>query len=230
MSLRWLVLLGPGFAVDAAAEDLRRVAQDLQVRVENLEGEVAVNGLPITISRAVGPGVPALAERLVGQWRLESGQDSVHLLSCCGWKLASRIHNGDSQVVQWRSTALASELLWSTLGSRAPIAAPPMADAPLLPDCSWSGPVHGRVAASQYLQVSARCPLDPEAALAMMIRRMASEGWHWQRQSRLVVFAERGQVKAQLIASPLQGPASFPSTGQSSLVLLESRNPGEPRP
>ena len=224
MSLKWVVLLGLGLAVEAAAEDLRSTARGLDVLVERVEGEVALNGVPVTISRAVGPGVTVLAERLVDRWRRESGQGSVRILQCCGWQVASRIHNGESQVVQWRTAGTQSELLWSTLGDPAPIPAPPKPKTPLPADCSWSGTIHGKVAGSHYLQISAQCALDAESALDLMIRRLADEGWHWQRHGRLVVSAGRGQVRAQLVASPVRGPATSPSRGQSSLVLLESRS------
>lgn len=226
MSLRLVMMLGLCFAVEVAAQDMQPFARNLNVHVEQLEGDVALNGVPVTITRAEGPGVPALAERMINRWRSESGPDSVWLSECCGWKLASRIHNGESQVVQWRTTVTDSELLWSTLVATAPPPAPPMVNAPLPPDCRWSGPVHGKVAGNQYVQISARCALDPQAALDLMIRRLASAGWRWQRQGRLVVHAARGQVRAQLIAAPMLDPRRLPAPGQSSLVLLEARPSG----
>jgi hypothetical protein len=226
MSVKWLLPLALALSVQAAAQDLQQVARGLDVRVEELEGQVGINGLPFAISRAVGPGVPNLAERVVQQWSRQSGFESVRRLQCCGWTFASRIHNGESQVVQWRLSGTDAQLLSSTLRISARTPAPPVVSAPLLPDCSWSRPVHGRIAGSQFIQQSARCALAPEEALQLMVRRLENAGWHSRRQGPLLVQAQRGTTKAQLIAAPEQDPLPVLAPALSSLVLLESRPVG----
>jgi len=209
-------------ALDIDAHELQDAARGLPVRIEEIDGEVEVNGLPITISRAIGSGVPALADRLITLWRLESGRDSVQIIDCCGWTLASRLHRAASQVVQWRTTA-GGELLWSTTDlSRAEMAAP-MPTAPLVSACTWTTPIHGRVESRLFVQVTGRCNRDASPALDLMVGRLAGDGWHWQRSSPLVAHAERGAVQVQLMASPSPYRPGKPMDERSSVVLIESR-------
>jgi hypothetical protein len=222
MSVKFSCLLFIGLSLATEAHELQQAARGLDVSYEELGGAVGVNGLPITIARAVGPAVPALAERLIQQWREGSGIESVRVSRCCGWNLASLIHVAESRVIQWRVTASGAELLWSKVNLTASVRVAPEPAVPLLTQCSWSTPVHGLVTSRLYLQVSARCPLDAPATLELVTRRMASEGWRWQRRGPLMLQAERGKVQAQLIAAP--------RGASTDLVLVESRPAAGSRP
>jgi hypothetical protein len=144
------------------------------------------------------------------------------ILQCCGWKIASRIHGGDSQVIQWRTRVAGDELLWSTVGLTIAPGTVPAAAAQLPADCRWTTPVHGQIAGRQFVQYSARCNLDASAAIGLMIRHLASDHWRWQRRGSLMVLAERGPAQVQVIASPAPH-TSAQEQGRSSLVLVESR-------
>jgi hypothetical protein len=222
MSVRLLFMLCIGLSLTTEAHELQQAARGLDVSYEELGGAVAVNGLPLTIARVVGPAVPALAERLIQQWREDSGIDSVRVSRCCGWNLASLILATESRVIQWRTTASGAELLWSAVNLTVAVRAPPEPAVPLLTQCSWSTPVHGLAASRQYLQVSARCPLDAPATLELVTRRLAREGWRWQRRGPLMVQAEHGRVQVQLIAAPRDA--------STDLVLVESRPAAGSRP
>ena len=222
MSVKFSCLLCIGLSLNTQAHELQQAARGLDVSYEELGGAVGVNGLPLTIARAVGPAVPALAERLIQEWREGSGIDSVRVARCCGWNLASVIHANESRVIQWRVAASGAELLWSAVNLTIAVRVAPEPAVPLLTQCSWSTPVHGQVANRQYLQVSARCPLDATATLELATRRLTSEGWRWQRRGPLLLQAERGRVQAQLIAAP--------RVAATDLVLVESRPAAGSRP
>jgi len=209
-------------ALDAGAGELRESGQGLQVDIEEIDGAIAVNGLPMSVSRATGADVPLLAERLVDRWRIESGADSVRVIRCCGWNVASRLHAGASEVIQWRSSA-GGELLRSTADLAATARIAPAPRLPLIADCDWSTPMHGRVGQRLFLQVVARCSLAPSHALDIAARHLASDGWHWQRSGPQILRAELDGIQAQLIAGPLPQGRGAPATEGSSLVLIESR-------
>jgi hypothetical protein len=222
MSVRVAVTMCLCVAFDIDASELYESARGLRVNIEEMEGAVAVNGLPISIMRATGADVLPLAKRIVDQWRIESGAESVRVTQCCGWNVASRLHAGASHAIQWRSSS-GGELLESTadLGAAARIVPTPRL--PLITDCAWSTPVHGRVAQRQFLQISGRCTLEPSRALDLTARSLADAGWHWKRSGPLVLQAERGTVQAQVTAGPATRVLPEPATGRSSLVLVESQ-------
>jgi hypothetical protein len=222
MSVRVAVTVCLCVAFDIDASELYESSRGLRVNIEEMEGAVAVNGLPISISRATGADVLPLAKRIVDQWRIQSGAESVRVTQCCGWNVASRMHAGASQAIQWRSSA-GGELLESTADLGAAAGIVPTPKLPLIADCAWSTPVHGRVAQRQFLQISGRCPLEPSRALDLTARRLGDAGWHWQRSGPLVLHAERGTVQAQVTAGPATLVSQEPTTGRSSLVLVESQ-------
>jgi len=215
-------------AFDIDASELHESARGLRVNIEEMEGAVAVNGLPMSVSRATGADVPLLAKRIVDHWRIESGAESVRVTQCCGWNVASRLHAGGSQAIQWHSSA-GGELLESTANLGAAAGIVPAPKLPLIADCAWSTPVHGRVGLRQFLQVSGRCNLEASRALDLTARRLAAAGWHWQRSGPQVLQAERGTVQAQVTAGPATHVLQEPATGRSSLVLVESQ-PAEGAP
>lgn len=222
MSVRMAVAACMCVAFDINAGEMRASARGLQVDIEEIDGAVAVNGFPMSVSRATGTDVPLLADRLVDRWRIDSGADSVRVMQCCGWNLASRLHAGASEVIQWRSSA-GGELLMSTADLGATARAVPTPKLPLIVDCDWSTPVHGRVAQRQFLQVAARCNLAPSHALDMAARQLAAHGWHWQRSGPLVLRAERNGVQAEMIAGPVPRGPRGTASDKSSLVLVESQ-------
>ena len=232
MSLRLPYLLCIALSLTTEAHELQQAARGLDVSYEDLGGTVGINGLPITITRATGPAVPELAQRLIQQWREDSGPDSVRVFRCCGWNLASLLNATESRVIQWRATAVGAELLWSAVKLTVAVrAAPaPAPTVPLLAQCSWSTPVHGRVASRQYLQISAYCPLDAPATLELIARRLTSEGWRWQRRGPLMLQAERGKLQAQLIAGPASQVTAPARVASSTLVLVETQPAARSRP
>lgn len=221
MSMRKVVAVCLCAAFDIRADGMHAMARGLQVDIEQIEGAIAVNGLPISVSRATGTDVPLLADRLVEQWRIESGAESILVFRCCGWNVASRLQSGVSEVIQWRSST-GGELLKSTADIGATESIVPVPRLPLIPDCDWGTPVHGRVAQRLFLQVTARCDFAPSHALDIAARRLANQGWHWQRSSPLVLRAELNGIQAELVAGSMpQGTGQRASEG-SSLVLIES--------
>lgn len=221
MSMRRVVAVGLCAAFDIRADEMLAMARGLQVNIERIDGAIAVNGLAMSVSRATGTDVPLLADRLVAHWRIESGSESIRIFRCCGWNVASRLASGASEVIQWRSST-GGELLKSTANIGATASIVPAPRLPLIADCDWSTPVHGRVAQRLFLQVTARCNLAPSHALDIAARRLANQGWHWQRSGPLVLRAELNGIQAELIAGSMpQGTGERASDG-SSLVLIES--------
>jgi hypothetical protein len=223
MQLKALGLVLSGLASSASAHELLDASRGLAVHIEDLGTGNGVNGMPVEISRAVGPAVPALAERLIRTWRESSPAESVRLSQCCGWSFAGQIKASRSRVIQWRTTASGAELLWSSLRLDTPTNAAPVATVPLIPQCAWTTPTHGQVAGREFVQLAAHCRVDASVAITLASRRIASQGWSVQQRSRLVVQAELGGVHVQLTAGPSLHEPSAASSPVSSLVLVESR-------
>jgi hypothetical protein len=230
MFLRIALLCCLGMGQQGNAHELHAAARGLSVEIEDLDGVTGVNGVPLGISRAVGSDVPMLADRIIRKWNIDSGKDSVRLIHCCGWAIASRIHTRDSQVIQWRRTDAGDELIWSATRLAASVPAVPRITVPLPSDCARGTPTHGVIAGRRFLQLSAHCSLDTPAIVTLLVRRMSSEGWQLQRRSPALIQAQRGRVQAQLIASPAVHGAGIPDVGRSTLVLVESRPAGEADP
>ena len=47
------------------------------------------------------------------------------------------------------------------------------------------------IAGRRFLQLSAHCSLDTPAIVALLVRRLSSEGWRLQRRSPALIQAER---------------------------------------
>lgn len=223
MSMRLMTAACLCFVFDAGTGELHESGRGLQVDIEEIDGAVAINGLPMSVSRATGTDVPLLADRLVDRWRIESGAASVRIILCCGWNVASRLHAGASEVIQWRSSH-GGELLKSTANLGATARVVPAPRLPLIAECDWSTPVHGRVAQRLFLQVAARCNVAASRALDLAARKLANDGWHWQRGGARVLRAERGGIQAELIAGPLPNGPRERAAEASSLVLIESQS------
>jgi len=223
------MLLCLGIALDAGAQELQEAARGLLVSIEDLAGTIGVNGLPLAVSRAVGPEVPAMAERLLARWREQSGGDAVRSAGCCGWQIASRIRDGQSQVVQWRSTAAGPELYLSTAKLTDRVGPAPFVTSPLPSGCSWTTPVHGQVSGTSFIQLSAQCARSATAILDQSIRLLSREGWQWRRLGAATVQAQRGPTHMQLTAIPQPTETSAARTGLSSVVIVETHTGKEPQ-
>ncbi|MFO1504451.1 MAG: hypothetical protein U1F39_11665 [Steroidobacteraceae bacterium] len=224
MSLRLLVL-GLSLSGHAFAHELQDAARGLAVHIETVDGALGINGLPLSVSRATGTQVLQLVERLLRQWRSESGAAAVRTEECCGWSIASRFHDGNPQVIQWRDTAAGAELLWSVADVRAVKKDSAETSVPLPAGCTGSPPVQGQVAQRRFLQYTARCTAGVKPLLESIARDFARHGWVWQRRGSSLQ-AQQGAVQAQAIALGVR------EAGRevTALVLVESRPLSGPHP
>jgi hypothetical protein len=222
MSLKAAALLWLTFVPLAQSGELQQLSRGLAVNIEDMEGNVDVNGLPLAVSRVVGSDVPALVARVIDRWQADSGKDAIQFAQCCGWQFVSNIHNAQSRVLQWRNAPAGYELLWSTTDLAQQVRDAPKPTVPLLETCKWATPVSGRVAERRFVQFSARCKPEASIVLDLSTRRLETSGWIWKRVNQRLVQAERGPVQAQLIAIPEATSASRGVASRSSLVVIES--------
>lgn len=221
MWLKHLWLLCLAVPVDALCSGVHESARGLDVRVETLEGETGVSGLPVGITRVTGPDVTELAQRIIDGWRARSGRAAVRIESCCGWQIASHIQAGQSTVIQWRPDQ-GGELLWSEMDLLNGNAVAPRAAAPIPAGCRLLAPVSGAVAGRRFIQASAQCEYHAETAIAHMARLLSLGGWRWQRRDALMLQARRGGLQLQVVAGA-DPHSSAASRAKSFLVLVESR-------
>lgn len=223
MSLKFALLACLCIAPGLHAHELQTAAQGLAVSIESMEGMTGINGLPVVVARAVGPAAPELARNLIDRWHESLGRNSVRLDACCGWQFASVVRNEESRVIQWRSTAAGGELIWSSARLSSSIQLPPPTRFPLLRECAWTTPVHGRAANRRFSQQSAYCDIEPHVALERTINRLAGEGWRWHRLGNWVIQAERRGVQVELVAGrspPLPG-----AIRRGTALMLVETNP-----
>jgi len=210
-----LLLIVPGRSV---AFDSRWTS-GLSVTTERLTGETAVNGTRFRIDRATGRDVRLLAERILDDWQRESGVDHVMPSSAGEWRLFSRIHRGESEVVQWRGVGSDGELLWSSM-DLLHLDRPPQNDLPLPTDCNWAPPVHGSVQQGGFIQSTGSCPGTVPKVAARLRRLLRSSGWTTREATGPVLRAERSGHRVQIMLMKASLPTASPT---ADVVILELR-------
>ena len=219
-SLAFLVTL---HSVASPAFEIRWT-QGLQVSWEQMPGRTSVGGMSLLIRRATGRDVALLAQRILEDWRRESGMQAVKLLNSGGWSIGTRIHQGRSQVTQWRVSGEASELLWSESDLSRQSKSPPVPHY-LVPACKWSGPVRGTVAETTYSQSTGRCAARPSTVLAEVDAALVRNGWR-TRRSASGLNASRPNAHIQIIVTQADRRTPGGVDGGSAAVVLEVRSGG----
>lgn len=217
-----LALLGSGAAAGAGFES--RWTNGLQVRSETVPGATAINGVEFRMTRVTGRDVPALFARIVADWNATPGANAPRLLQQGAWSLASRLHEGHSQVVQWRQGEEGAELLWSDTDLRTP-ASPARLPRYLPADCKWSGPVQGRSVGQQFLQATGFCRAHAPDVTAQLERSLNEEGWRTRRTPAGLHANGRGR-SVEAIVSEARG---FEPGGTSVVVVETSEAPAQLR-
>jgi hypothetical protein len=189
----------------------------LDVSTERLTGQIGFNGVLFRVQRATGPDVHLLAERMLRHWRRESGRDGVIPLTGTGWNMYSRIHHGESEVVQWRDAGDRSELLWSMTDLRVYGNAPPEGSVPLPPECRWLAPAHGNVQGNPFIQTTGSCAGEAKSVSTAFMRLLSSRGWAAHQWSSGMLQLERGKRRAQIVLMP--APDRDPSARTYAVVL-----------
>lgn len=163
-----------------------------------------------------------VAQRIQQRWRSEGSE--VQLQQEQGWQMASRLYRNNNEVIQWRGSGDAAQLLHSTLAtSQSPteVAAAPF---PLPPRCAWGRVIEGAAGPSRYEQRVARCQASPATVIASLRLRLPALGW-----------AIRGRAEAgwELDRTGTQGRLTVtggPGAGECSLVWIGVRQTGGTRP
>lgn len=189
----------------------------LHITTERLTGQLGFNGVLFRVQRATGPDVRLLADRILRDWRVESGRDGVIPLTNSGWNMYSRISRGESEVVQWREAGFSSELLWSVTDLRTSPDAPPASGVPLPPACQWLPPVHGTVRGTTFIQTTGSCAGDAQGISSSFTRLLASRGWTANRWSGGMLDVQRGKQRAQITLMQAQDPGRT----RTHAVILE---------
>lgn len=210
-----LLLLAPGQAISFES----RWTSGLSVTTERLTGHTAVNGMRLRIDRATGRDVQRLAARILDDWQRESGVEHVMASSTGDWNLFSRIHRGESEVVQWRGADSGGELLWSS-ADLLHLDHPPHSTVPLPSDCHASPPVHGSVEKGGFIQRTGTCPGDVPNVAARFRRILGSSGWTTGEAVGSVLQAQRDGQKVQITLMRTSRPVTSPTT---DVVVLELR-------
>ncbi|HXS31243.1 MAG TPA: hypothetical protein VN755_10450 [Steroidobacteraceae bacterium] len=225
---RSLAFLAALHSVASPAFEIRWT-QGLQVSWEQMPGRTSVGGMSLLIRRATGRDVALLAQRILEDWRRESGMQAVKLLNSGGWSIGTRIHQGRSQVTQWRVSGEASELLWSESDLNRQLLPMPVPQY-LVPACTWTGPIRGTVAETTYSQSTGRCTARPSTVLAAIETALGKDGWQIRR-SASGLNASRINTRLQVILIPAeQRSRDGGMEGGSAAVILEVRSSKGPAP
>jgi hypothetical protein len=186
-------------------------------------GRTSVGGMSFLIQRATGRDVALLAQRILEDWRRESGTEGVQLLTSGDWSVGTRIHQGRSQVTQWRVSRDLPELLWSESDLHRQVLPPPVPQY-LVPACRWTGPVRGTVAETTYSQSTGSCTARPSIVLAAVEAALGRNGWR-TRRSASGLNASRVHEQLQVVVMPAaQSPGAGDMDGGSAVVVLEVRS------
>src|SRR5689334_13467901 len=217
-----LLLLGAQAAFES------RWISGLHVVTESLSGQTAVNGVLFQVQRATGRDVPVVAERMLADWRGESGSDHVLLLPGIGWTVFSRIHQGESEVVQWRAAGEESELLWSSTNLGKTDRLLPRGTVPLPRGCHWQSPVHGMVNGSSFIQTSGSCPGTVPAVSTDFRQLLSGMGWTLHYGGKGLLQLEQGGRRAQIVLMPARSDAIRSAASDVVIVEVATRRGATP--
>jgi hypothetical protein len=217
-----LVLCGLSVCAGDAQAFERNAWRDLDVAVEELSGPMSVDGLAMSVLRAVGSDVPELVRRIGARWHKESDADRIRALAHEQWSILSRIHLGNSEVMQWRGSGEQAELLWSTTDLRQRPGSLPQRAVTMPAGCFWNRSVHGQEHGREYLQSNARCSLSSDHVLRTLISELQREQWSVRSTGGNLIVANRGRMAVRIAIAPLTRAARGAG---ASVVLLQVATP-----
>lgn len=214
-ALLWLCAALPATALEG------RDARGLDVRVERMVEPVEVDGMALLVQRATGPDVAALARRVGERWR--AAGSPVRELAQGGWRMASRWDAGHAELIQWRGTGDAAELLYSRMDARRQ-PAPPAAVPPQLPRrCTWGRRISGIAAGMRYQQRTARCRGAPATVMSELRVGLPAGGWQLREVSPRALQVARGAERALVTLVPGRSEAECWLAWISDLPLHGAR-------
>lgn len=175
----------------------------LQVEVEALPGETAINGMRFGMVRVTGRDVTKVTARIYEKW-MRDDSERVRILHHGGWIILSRLDARRSQVAQYREDAARTELIWSetTLGQ-----VPEGVDVPgyLTSRCEWLAPVHGVARETRYLQFTGHCADSQQDVLSHLEASLERHGWSVQRLARGIDAARNESRLRAVITEVTEG-------------------------
>jgi hypothetical protein len=202
----------PSFAMDS------RWTQGLRLSWEALPGDTAFNGMSFRVQRATGLDVPVLAQRIAADWQRESGGEGLKLMRHGEWSILSRIHDGRSEVVQWRERSEDAELLWSEADLRLE-PQPSLAARYLVSACNWLPPISGSATGGRFRQFTGYCASRSAAVGDALASALQLEGWRTRRNAS-GLMAERKGDRFEAVISPQRLPAGKGHTTEGTAVVV----------
>lgn len=190
-----LVLLAP-----AAPAVESRDARGLRVALERIAEPLVVDGIVMHVQRAQGPDIPRLAGRIEQRWRAEGSQ--MQRSGQGGWQVLGRWVRLRSEVIQWRGTGDAAELVFSWFDAARRPASRTAAPLMLPPSCEWVRSVEGQTQASRYLQMTARCRAAPAELLARLEATLVRSDWAVLHKGQLGWDVARRNESARITVVP----------------------------
>jgi hypothetical protein len=202
----------------------QRLATGLEVSVEQIEQGIRIDGVLVDVKRATGVGVPALVSRITRAWSSEGSM--LRPGSTNGWQLASRIHNGVSEVLQWRGEGAQAELLWSALhaGNKAEPDADPQLVLPR--NCRWVRRIAGGSRRGRHMEATAACNGSSPPTAAALATGLQQRGWHIQLTSAYSLQGQSETTEGQAIVLP-QALPPLASTAAITWIEADRRREGQ---
>jgi hypothetical protein len=208
MMTRLLLLAAAVLASPVSVAFESRLAAGLAVAIERVPEPVAVDGVPMTLQRVTGAGVPELVRRIEELWRSQGSE--VRALNQGVWILRSRMQGTKSEVMQWRNGLDISELLWSSLDAAGQVQPIPEAGLTLPAGCAWGRSVAGSSGQHHYLQRTARCTHALRELSMQLQRTLPPQGWRLRTANDHALVLERQGVEGILSLAAQPGdPATW---------------------
>ncbi|MEO6078691.1 MAG: hypothetical protein ABIQ86_02785 [Steroidobacteraceae bacterium] len=212
MKFSWLVVLVSVLSTPASLGFEAHLSAGLAVNIDRIAEPVVVDGVPMSMHRVTGAGVPEFARRIESLWRSQGSE--VRILEQGLWTLRSRMVGARSEVIQSRTGPEGPELLWSSLDAGGPIQSAPDAGLTLPAGCMWGRGVSGQSEQHRYLQRSARCTLPIQELSRQLQRSVTKQGW------RLLTTADRSLLLERPGAEGLLSLAVHDGDSATSLSWL----------
>jgi len=205
-----------------------RWTQGLRLSWEALPGETTFNGVSFRVQRATGPDVPVLASRIAADWQKESGSDGLKRMQQGEWSILSRIHDGRSEVAQWRKQSREAELLWSETDLRLQ-PQPPSSPRYLISACNWMRPITGSTPGVRYRQFTGYCSLRSAAIGNALGSALELDGWRTRKEPSGLV-ADRAGEHLKALITPERSPVRMRGTAEGTAVLVLETTDGAHTP
>lgn len=191
------------------------------VLAENLPGGLRINGVAVQVTRLTGQGVPAFIHELQSRWQVLDG-----IRREGPWQVVSRQGGSTSEVLQWRSTVMGHEALWSRLDLRQSPRSATALSFPLPVGCRIANQLELGEAQSPVRHLTARCGVRADTLSGRLHQAAVTSGWQVQHTAATrTLLLQRGQTRVQLSVVDEAEPGALPA---SVLVAIEDRN-GAPR-